>query len=70
MKQADFLLAEISALLRDQVGLQDIPARFGGDELGVIVHEASDESVIALAERLKEKIVQYVYLPRLSLVAR
>ena len=40
------------------VGLQDIPARFGGDELGVIVHQASDESVVELAEKLKEKIAQ------------
>lgn len=54
----DFLLAEISALLRNYVGIQDIPARFGGDELGVIVHHASDESVVLLAERLKEKIAQ------------
>lgn len=58
----DFLLAEISALLRNHVGLQDIPARFGGDELGVIVHHASDESVVALAERLQRKIAQ-VRLP-------
>jgi len=54
----DFLLAEISTLLRNYVGQQDIPARFGGDELGVIVHQASDESVVELAERLKEKIAQ------------
>ena len=58
----DFLLAEISSLLRNHVGLQDIPARFGGDELGVIVHHASDESVVALAQRLQEKIAQ-VRLP-------
>ncbi|QDY43756.1 diguanylate cyclase [Candidatus Pantoea soli] len=58
----DFLLAEISALLRNHVGLQDIPARFGGDELGVIVHHATDESVVMLAERLKQRIAQ-VRLP-------
>ncbi len=58
----DFLLAEISALLRNHVGLQDIPARFGGDELGVIVHHATDETVVALANHLKEKIAQ-VRLP-------
>ncbi|MCE0491068.1 diguanylate cyclase [Pantoea sp. Mb-10] len=52
----DFLLAEISALLRNYVGLQDIPARLGGDELSVIIHHASDESVVILARRLQEKI--------------
>ncbi len=42
----DFLLAEISALLRDGVGLEDIPARFGGDELCVIVRDAQDAGII------------------------
>lgn len=58
----DFLLAEISALLRNYVGIQDIPARLGGDELSVIVHHASDETVVSLARRLREKIAQ-VALP-------
>ena len=52
----DFLLAEISALLRNEVGLKDIPARFGGDELGVIVRNADDRRIVALAEKLREKI--------------
>lgn len=58
----DYLLAEISALLRNNVGMRDIPARLGGDELSVIVHHSSDDSVIALAQRLCEKISQ-VNLP-------
>lgn len=58
----DFLLAEISALLRNHVGLLDIPARFGGDELGVIVHDATDDSVIRLAEQLRARIA-HVRLP-------
>ncbi|MDU6411713.1 MAG: diguanylate cyclase [Yersiniaceae bacterium] len=52
----DFLLAEISALLRNEVGLEDIPARFGGDELGVIVRNADDRRILALAETLREKV--------------
>lgn len=54
----DFLLAEISALLRDGVGLEDIPARFGGDELCVIVRDAQDSSIVALAHTLKARIAQ------------
>ncbi|MDV5139033.1 diguanylate cyclase AdrA [Chimaeribacter arupi] len=54
----DFLLAEISALLRKEVGLEDIPARFGGDELGVIVRNADDTRILMLAERLREKIAR------------
>jgi diguanylate cyclase (GGDEF)-like protein len=52
----DFLLAEISALLRNEVGLEDIPARFGGDELGVMVRNADDRRIVALAEKLRDKI--------------
>ncbi len=51
----DFLLAEISALLRDNVGIKDIPARFGGDELGVIVRDADDDTIVVLAEKLKAR---------------
>ncbi|KQN64091.1 diguanylate cyclase [Erwinia sp. Leaf53] len=52
----DFLLAEISALLRNSVGPTDIPARFGGDELGVIVRDADETSVLILATTLQEQI--------------
>lgn len=54
----DFLLAEISALLRDGVGLEDIPARFGGDELCVIVRDAQDAGIVAMAQTLKARIAQ------------
>ncbi|PNK70233.1 MULTISPECIES: diguanylate cyclase [Pantoea] len=54
----DFLLAEISALLRDGVGIEDIPARFGGDELCVIVRDAQDAGILALAQTLKTRIAQ------------
>ncbi|WP_338527171.1 diguanylate cyclase [Erwinia aphidicola] len=54
----DYLLAEISRLLRSEVGTRDIPARFGGDELGVIVRDADDITIVMLAAALKEKIAQ------------
>ncbi|ORM80817.1 diguanylate cyclase AdrA [Pantoea deleyi] len=52
----DFLLAEISALLRDSVGLKDVPARFGGDELCVIVRDADETSIMLLAGQIKQGI--------------
>jgi len=52
----DFLLAEISALLRQSVGLKDIPARFGGDELCVIVRDADENSIMLLAAQIKQRI--------------
>lgn len=54
----DYLLAEISMLLRTEVGIRDIPARFGGDELGVIVRDADSNTIVMLAAALKEKIAQ------------
>ncbi|RVU72113.1 sensor domain-containing diguanylate cyclase [Pantoea dispersa] len=54
----DFLLAEISAVLRQHAGMQDTPARFGGDELGVILYHASNESAVAMARSLQDKILQ------------
>jgi diguanylate cyclase (GGDEF)-like protein len=52
----DFLLTEISALLRDSVGLKDVPARFGGDELCVIVRDADEASILLLAEQIRQGI--------------
>ncbi|KTS73641.1 diguanylate cyclase [Pantoea stewartii] len=54
----DFLLAEISGLLRDSVGMKDTPARFGGDELGVIVRDADDAGIVKLAEHIQWRITQ------------
>lgn len=54
----DFLLAEISGLLRDSVGMKDIPARFGGDELGVIVRDSNDVNIVRLAETIQRNIAQ------------
>lgn len=54
----DFLLSEISGLLRNEVSAQDIPARFGGDELVVIVRDANEESILALAGRIRTKVSQ------------
>ncbi|WP_017348691.1 diguanylate cyclase [Pantoea sp. A4] len=52
----DFLLSEISALLRNQVGMEDIPARFGGDELVVIVRDANEVTISLLAQTLSKRI--------------
>lgn len=56
----DYLLAEISMLLRNEVGIRDIPARFGGDELGIIVRDADNNSIVMLAAALREKIADII----------
>lgn len=52
----DFLLTEISALLRDSVGLKDASVRFGGDELSVIVRDADETRILLLAEQSRQGI--------------
>lgn len=53
----DFLLAEISAQLRSVAGENDTPARFGGDELGIIVHDAREEDMLVIANELQQQIL-------------
>ena len=52
----DALLSKISVILRENLAEQDIPARFGGDELAIIVANSSEENVIAQAIMLKNKL--------------
>ena len=57
-EMGDFLLVEISAQLRHKAHPQDTPARFGGDELGMIVHDADDVGILTLATALQQQISQ------------
>lgn len=58
----DAVLSQISTILRECVGTQDIPARFGGDELAVIVNNSDDQRVIALVSTIQER-VKHLSLP-------
>lgn len=52
----DFLLTEVSKVLRSRVRSQGIPARLGGDELGIILHHATQITVMDLAKKLQAQI--------------
>lgn len=52
----DFLLTEVSKVLRNNVRSEDIPARLGGDELGVILHHATHVFALEFARNLQEQI--------------
>ncbi|ENV54003.1 MULTISPECIES: sensor domain-containing diguanylate cyclase [Acinetobacter] len=54
----DYFLAEMSSILRELIGPKDTPARFGGDELAIIVVDQSNEEIILLARRIKNSIQQ------------
>lgn len=53
----DAVLSRISKVLRECLGEQDIPARFGGDELAVIVHNSNDKLVIELAHTIQHNLI-------------
>ncbi|PJR68373.1 diguanylate cyclase [Raoultella sp. T31] len=52
----DAVLSRISTILRECAGAQDIPARFGGDELAVIVNNSNDQLVLAMVHAIQERI--------------
>ncbi|WP_130802900.1 sensor domain-containing diguanylate cyclase [Acinetobacter ihumii] len=54
----DYFLSEISTILRGMIGPKDIPARFGGDELAIIVVDQSDEEILQLAQNISNCIKQ------------
>ena len=57
------LLAQLGQRLQDQVGRQHTVARLGGDEFAVLVeHMPNPAAAIAMAEQLRQAIVQPFYL--------
>jgi diguanylate cyclase (GGDEF)-like protein len=58
----DAVLSRISTILRECAGAQDIPARFGGDELAVIVNNSNDQLVLAMVHAIQERIESFPYL--------
>jgi diguanylate cyclase (GGDEF)-like protein/PAS domain S-box-containing protein len=59
----DQLLAQLAAVMREQLTGDDVLARLGGDEFGVLVANAKDRTgAEAVAERLRRAIDDYVFL--------
>ncbi|MDS7693717.1 diguanylate cyclase [Acinetobacter soli] len=56
--EGDYFLSQMSDLLRQMSGPEDTPARFGGDELAIIVMNRSDEDVIQLAQNIQAAVQQ------------
>ncbi|HWU76488.1 MAG TPA: EAL domain-containing protein [Rhodanobacter sp.] len=59
----DQLLAQLSAVMRKQLGSTDVLARLGGDEFGVLLTGMADQNEAkAVAERLRRCIDGYVFI--------
>jgi diguanylate cyclase (GGDEF)-like protein len=52
----DRVLSELGSILVRSARGSDVCARYGGDEFGAIIHEASVEGARALAERLRKSV--------------
>lgn len=50
------MLSRISTILRECAGEKDVPARFGGDELAIIVNNSNSKLVIAMVDIIQEKL--------------
>lgn len=53
--EGDKVLREFSKILKSSIRDSDIPARYGGDEIVVILKNAGEDIVEKIAERIKDK---------------
>lgn len=52
----DAVLSRISTILRECAGEKDVPARFGGDELAIIVNNSNSNLVITMVHIIQKKL--------------
>ncbi len=64
-QQGDLVLREVARVLRDGSREIDFPARYGGEELAVVLPGTDLEGAFHRAERIREQIAQ-VRIPRLD----
>ncbi len=55
----DDLLTRVATLISDEVREGDLVARLGGDEFGVLLRRCSEESALAIAERIHRAIAEH-----------
>ena len=64
-QQGDEVLASVAAVLRDLSRDIDAPARYGGEELAVVLPQTDSEGAALLAERMREA-VERLRVPRVG----
>ncbi len=57
----DFILKEFSAVLKKEIRKYDTLARYGGEEFTVILPDTSAEEALAVAEKLRTAVDEYVF---------
>ncbi|MGM0606888.1 MAG: diguanylate cyclase [Candidatus Muiribacteriota bacterium] len=60
-QQGDFVLREVSMILKESVRTIDVVARYGGEEFVIIYPETDMQSASIIAERIRKKIEGYEF---------
>lgn len=55
-QEGDTVLIDISRILRENVGENDIVARYAGDEFAILMPDVGEEQVTVVAERIRDQI--------------
>jgi diguanylate cyclase (GGDEF)-like protein len=55
----DAVLRQVAALVGDQIRVSDLFGRYGGEEFMLILPETAPEDAVALAEKLRQLVVQH-----------
>lgn len=65
----DELLGQITTLLKEEIALQDIISRMGGDEFGILLKNCSLDKAEKIAHKIRKKIQQFRFsLPQKNIV--
>ena len=64
-QQGDLVLREVARVLRESSREADLPARYGGEELAVILPHTDLDGAYAIAERIRRQI-ERIQVPRLA----
>ena len=61
-QRGDFVLEKLGQLMLDSMRESDLVARYGGDEILVILPNTQDTEAFHFAERLRQKVEKYSFL--------
>jgi diguanylate cyclase (GGDEF)-like protein len=57
----DFIIKNIAMLLQQNIRTTDLIARYGGDEIAIILLEASKKTTLEVAEKLRAKVENFAF---------
>lgn len=58
----DFVLIEVSKVIKDALREIDIPARLGGEEFGIFLPETNAQGAMHVAERVRSAIAKHTFI--------